>query len=116
MGASLYVPARTARPGSGRGHRLRHGRQDAIHPTQIAPIEQHYKVKPHDLAAAQAILDESSPAVFRMHDSMCEVATHRAWAKRTVEQSRLFGANHEAGFIAPQRHAAAPPVSSTEKE
>jgi citrate lyase beta subunit len=88
----------------------------AIHPTQIAPIEQHYKVKPHDLAVAQAILDESSPAVFRMHDSMCEVATHRAWAERTVEQSLLFGAHHDVGFIAPQRHAAAPRVSSTEKE
>jgi citrate lyase beta subunit len=88
----------------------------AIHPTQIDPIEQHYKVKPHDLAVAQAILDESSPAVFRMHDSMCEVATHRAWAERMVEQSRLFGAHHDVGFIAPQRQVAAPRVSSTEKE
>jgi hypothetical protein len=51
-----------------------------------------------------------------MHDSMCEVATHRAWAERTVEQSRLFGAHHDVAFIAPQRHAAAPRVSSTEKE
>lgn len=88
----------------------------AIHPTQIAPIEQHYKVKPHDLAAAQAILDESAPAVFRMHDSMCEVATHRAWAERTVEQSRLFGAHHEGGFTAPARLVSVPRVSSTEKE
>ncbi|MFC4933281.1 HpcH/HpaI aldolase/citrate lyase family protein [Massilia sp. GCM10023247] len=68
----------------------------AIHPTQITPIEQHYKVKPQDLAAAHAILDENSPAVFKMHDSMCEVATHRAWAERTVAQSRLFGAHHGA--------------------
>lgn len=66
----------------------------AIHPSQIAPIEEHYKVKPQDLAAAHAILDENSPAVFKMHDSMCEVATHRAWAERTVAQSRLFGAHH----------------------
>jgi citrate lyase beta subunit len=88
----------------------------AIHPTQIAPIEQHYKVKPHDLAVAQAILDEASPAVFRMHDSMCEVATHRAWAERTVEQSRLFGAHHEGAFPAPVRLAAVPRISSTEKE
>lgn len=68
----------------------------AIHPGQIAPIEQHYRVKPQDLAAAHAILDENSPAVFKMHDSMCEVATHRAWAERTVAQSRLFGAHHPA--------------------
>jgi citrate lyase beta subunit len=63
----------------------------AIHPAQIAPIEQHYKVKPHDLAAAHAILDADAPAVFRLHNSMCEVATHRAWAERTVAQSRVFG-------------------------
>lgn len=68
----------------------------AIHPTQISPIEQHYKVKAQDLAVAHAILDENSPAVFKMHDSMCEVATHRAWAERTVAQSRLFGAHHAA--------------------
>jgi citrate lyase beta subunit len=68
----------------------------AIHPAQITPIEQHYKVKPQDLAVAHAILDENSPAVFKMHESMCEVATHRAWAERTVAQSRLFGAQHAA--------------------
>jgi citrate lyase beta subunit len=65
----------------------------AIHPSQIDLIEQHYKVKPHDLDAAIAILDQDSPAVFRMHHSMCEVATHRAWAERTVMQSTLFGAH-----------------------
>jgi citrate lyase beta subunit len=84
----------------------------AIHPTQITPIEQHFKVRPHDLAAAQAILDESAPAVFRMHDSMCEVATHRAWAERMVEQSRLFG----AAAVPRERLAAVPRVSSIEKE
>lgn len=63
----------------------------AIHPSQIAPIEQHFKVRPQDLAVAQAILDESSPAVFRMHDAMCEVTTHRAWAQCVLAQSREFG-------------------------
>jgi citrate lyase beta subunit len=74
---------------------LAHGMvgKTAIHPTQIAPIEQHFKVTPQDLAVARAILDASSPAVFRMDDAMQEVATHRAWAERTVEQSRLFGAH-----------------------
>lgn len=65
----------------------------AIHPNQIALIEQHYRVKAKDLEAARAILDERSPAVFQMHNSMCEVATHRAWAQRMVEQSRVFGAH-----------------------
>jgi citrate lyase beta subunit len=63
----------------------------AIHPSQIAPIEQHFKVRPQDLAAARAILDDASPAVFKMHEAMCEVTTHRAWAERVVAQSRVFG-------------------------
>jgi citrate lyase beta subunit len=65
----------------------------AIHPTQITPIEQHYRVKPTDLEAAMAILDANAPAVFKMHDSMCEVATHRAWAQRVLDQSAEFGAH-----------------------
>jgi citrate lyase beta subunit len=69
----------------------------AIHPSQIGPIEQHYRVKPHDLEAARAILDEDAPAVFKMHDSMCEVATHRAWAQRVVDQSDVFGAHQHEG-------------------
>lgn len=69
----------------------------AIHPSQITPIEQHYRVKPNDLEAARAILDVDAPAVFKMHDSMCEVATHRAWAQRMVDQSNVFGAHpHES--------------------
>jgi citrate lyase beta subunit len=64
----------------------------AIHPDQIAPIEQHYRVRSRDLAAAEAILHQDSPAVFRLHDAMCEVATHRAWAERTILQSKVFGA------------------------
>lgn len=72
----------------------------AIHPSQIGPIEQHYRVKAHDLEAARAILDEDSPAVFKMHESMCEVATHRAWAQRMVEQSQVFGA-HSSDAAAP---------------
>ncbi|WP_426191740.1 HpcH/HpaI aldolase/citrate lyase family protein [Massilia sp. DWR3-1-1] len=78
---------------------LAHGMigKTAIHPSQIGPIEQHYRVKPNDLSAARAILDIDAPAVFKMHDSMCEVATHRAWAQRVVDQSDVFGAHpHEA--------------------
>lgn len=69
----------------------------AIHPSQIGAIEQHYRVKPTDLSAARAILDVDAPAVFKMHESMCEVATHRAWAQRVIDQSDVFGAHpHEA--------------------
>ena len=78
---------------------LAHGMigKTAIHPTQIGPIEQHYQVRPQDLAVARAILDDASPAVFRMDDAMCEVATHRAWAERLVEQSRRFGSRSMEG-------------------
>ena len=72
----------------------------AIHPNQIALIEQHYRVKARDLEAARAILDQDSPAVFKMHNSMCEVATHRAWAQRMVDQSNIFGA-HQNDTAAP---------------
>ncbi|WP_426101579.1 HpcH/HpaI aldolase/citrate lyase family protein [Massilia sp. TSP1-1-2] len=72
----------------------------AIHPSQITLIEQHYRVKARDLEAARAILDVDSPAVFKLHDSMCEVATHRAWAQRMVEQSNVFGA-HQSDVAAP---------------
>lgn len=78
---------------------LAHGMvgKTAIHPTQIGLIEQHYQVRPQDLAVARAILDEASPAVFRMDDAMCEVATHRAWAERLVEQSHRFGSTSMEG-------------------
>ena len=78
---------------------LAHGMigKTAIHPTQIALIEQHYQVRPQDLAVARAILDDASPAVFRMDDAMCEVATHRAGAERLVEQSNRFGSRSMEG-------------------
>ncbi|KFI08085.1 HpcH/HpaI aldolase/citrate lyase family protein [Massilia sp. BSC265] len=78
---------------------LAHGMvgKTAIHPTQIGPIERHYQVRPQDLAVARAILDDASPAVFRMNDAMCEVATHRAWAERLVEQSHRFGSRSMEG-------------------
>ncbi|WP_288842684.1 HpcH/HpaI aldolase/citrate lyase family protein [uncultured Deefgea sp.] len=72
---------------------LAHGMvgKTAIHPSQVALIEQHYRVQLRDVDAARRIIDESSPAVFKMHDSMCEVATHKAWALDVLEQARTFG-------------------------
>ena len=72
----------------------------AIHPSQIAPIEQHYRVKARDLEAARAILDVDSPAVFKMHNAMCEGAPPRAWAQRMVAHSNVFGA-HQCDPAAP---------------
>ena len=69
----------------------------AIHPSQVALIEQHYRVHRNDMEAALRIMDHASPAVFKMHESMCEVATHRAWAHGVVEQARVFGIHHGDG-------------------
>ena len=63
----------------------------AIHPDQVALIERHYQVRAQDIEVALKIVDEDSPAVFRMHDSMCEVATLSNWAHAVIEQARVFG-------------------------
>jgi len=63
----------------------------AIHPTQIESIEKHYGVCEKDIEMALRIIDTDSPAVFKMHNSMCEVATHRSWALHVVAQARVFG-------------------------
>ncbi|MEO8360060.1 MAG: HpcH/HpaI aldolase/citrate lyase family protein [Vicinamibacteria bacterium] len=67
----------------------------AIHPSQVSLIEQHYRVHRCDMEAALRIICPSSPAVFKMHDSMCEVATHHAWAEGVVAQARIFGLHHD---------------------
>ncbi|MBC7502481.1 MAG: HpcH/HpaI aldolase/citrate lyase family protein [Herminiimonas sp.] len=84
---------------------LAHGMvgKTAIHPSQVALIERHYRVQRTDVEVALRIMDEASPAVFKMHDSMCEVATHRAWAHGVVEQARIFGIQHagdDLGIVA----------------
>lgn len=63
----------------------------AIHPEQVPLIEHHYQVGPIEVEMARSILDADSPAVFRMHDAMCEVATHRSWAQVVLERAVLFG-------------------------
>lgn len=68
----------------------------AIHPCQVALIDKHYRVPNNDVEEAVKIIDKSSPAVFKMHESMCEVATHRAWAHGIIEQARVFGIYHDS--------------------
>jgi citrate lyase beta subunit len=63
----------------------------AIHPDQLALIESHYRVQPIDVAVAEKIMKQDSPAVFKMGNSMCEVATHRAWAQAVILQADHFG-------------------------
>ncbi|MET3133856.1 citrate lyase beta subunit [Oxalobacteraceae bacterium GrIS 1.11] len=72
---------------------LAHGMlaKTAIHPDQVAQIERHYRVAQADIELALRIIDPDSPAVFRMQESMCEVATHSSWARQIIEQARQFG-------------------------
>ncbi|MBI2808442.1 MAG: HpcH/HpaI aldolase/citrate lyase family protein [Planctomycetes bacterium] len=65
--------------------------KSAIHPEQIAAIESAYRVNEKDLESAERILAEGAAPVFRLHDAMCEPATHRAWAMLLHERARLFG-------------------------
>lgn len=63
----------------------------AIHPRQIATIEAAYCVSAADFEAAQAIMRPDAPAVFRMHDMMCEPATHRSWAQAILDRAEVYG-------------------------
>ncbi len=63
----------------------------AIHPSQIATIEACYAVGRDDYEMALSLCDQAAPAVFRMHDSMCEVATHQQWAQAILNRQHCFG-------------------------
>lgn len=63
----------------------------AIHPDQVPLIHACYRVHASDLDMANRILREDAPAVFRMHDSMCEPATHRNWAQQLRKSASCFG-------------------------
>jgi citrate lyase beta subunit len=63
----------------------------AIHPRQVPLIEAQLRVRPRELETARRILQADAPAVFRLHDAMCEPATHRHWATLVCERARLYG-------------------------
>lgn len=63
----------------------------AIHPDQVARIEEFYRVHRAELDAAVRILEADSKAVFRFQDSMCEPATHLNWARTVVMAADRFG-------------------------
>ena len=63
----------------------------AIHPNQISTIEACYAVDPKDYEMALTISCSTSPAVFKMHDAMCEVATHQQWAQNIINRKQTFG-------------------------
>lgn len=63
----------------------------AIHPEQVAIIEAAYRPLEQDVQMAEAILAPGAPAVFNMHGTMCEVATHREWAAQVLLRRDLYG-------------------------
>lgn len=63
----------------------------AIHPAQISMIQGHYRVSPRDYEQALDILNADSPAVFKRHQSMCEVSTHINWARQIVARYDCYG-------------------------
>lgn len=72
----------------------------AIHPTQISVIEAAYQVEHEDHDMAIKLVDQNAPAVFKMHNAMCEVATHVHWARDTIMRHQHYGirdalASHE---------------------
>ncbi|MDR0717930.1 MAG: HpcH/HpaI aldolase/citrate lyase family protein, partial [Azoarcus sp.] len=67
----------------------------AIHPCQVPLIHDCYRVHADDLEMARQILHRNAPAVFRMHDSMCEPATHRNWAERLHLAASYYGLHHD---------------------
>jgi citrate lyase beta subunit len=67
----------------------------AIHPTQIPLIESQYRVRAKDLEMAKAMLAHDAPAVFRMHDVMCEAATHWKWARQIAARAAIYGVEDE---------------------
>lgn len=73
------------------GDDLAHGLcgKTAIHPEQIPIIESAFSLSAQDLEAARRILTEEQ-AVFKLHGSMCEVATHSTWAQSILERSKCL--------------------------
>jgi citrate lyase beta subunit len=63
----------------------------AIHPYQIPLIEKHYAVSREDHESALSILDKNRPAVFKMHNAMCEVNTHSNWAQQILYRHACYG-------------------------
>ena len=63
----------------------------AIHPTQVPAIESAYAVDVEDYEMAISLSDREAPAVFKMHNAMCEVATHQQWAESIINREMCYG-------------------------
>ncbi len=65
--------------------------KSAIHPDQIATIQDALAVHASEVHEARMILAPDGPAVFANDGVMCEPATHRRWAERLLARADAFG-------------------------
>lgn len=63
----------------------------AIHPDQVAVIQSALAVSAAEFDDARLILADDAPAVFARDGTMCEPATHRAWAERLLDRAAIHG-------------------------
>lgn len=77
-----------------------------IHPAQATVVQRAFQPSPEDVAQAEAILSSGARAVFRLGGSMCEPATHKAWATRTLERAETFGVEGDMSFLLGARQPA----------
>ncbi|UFH50799.1 HpcH/HpaI aldolase/citrate lyase family protein [Pseudomonas sp. KNUC1026] len=72
----------------------------AIHPAQIAPINEAFRVCAKDLDCARLIVSESAPAVFKHGSAMVEPATHLNWARKIIERAQWQGVRAPEAAVA----------------
>ncbi len=70
----------------------------AIHPDQVPAIESAYAVDVEDYEMALSLSHSEAPAVFRMHDALCEVATHQQWAASILHRQLCYGVNDSSSL------------------
>jgi citrate lyase beta subunit len=68
----------------------------AIHPSQIALIEDALAPTDMEIEEADAILAKDAQAVFMLNGSMCEPATHHHWAKMIQFLAKRMPRNFES--------------------
>lgn len=62
-----------------------------IHPAQIDPINEAYKVSPQELEMAAKMLEKDTKAIIVHEGQMGEKFAHTAWAKVILERHKYFG-------------------------
>jgi len=61
-----------------------------IHPEQIEPLHQLYRVQQHIKDEAEAII-KNSKAVFALNNTMAERSTQQRWATQIIQRAELYG-------------------------